>query len=98
MIKALTLVFFILMQGCSAIKDDTLGDDTTRITALTPSESEQLNQLLISHHFLPGCVTELISDLSDLPCQNLGEDCLSDFDKTLSYDQWLGIYQACIVK
>lgn len=94
MIKTLALGLILLMQGCSNLKDTTCPS----VVQLKGVESEKLNEMVLNNHFISGCVTELISDLKELQPAKLQSQCQGDFDKTLSYAQWVKIYNACLVK
>ncbi len=94
---AFVLAFFVLaffLQGYSNREEAACPS----MSQLTPIETEDLKQMVLNNHFLSGCVTELISDLSERACENCKNQCKTNFDKTLSYIQWTEIYTSCRVK
>jgi len=90
--KILAFVFIFLIQACSNTQDK----DCSITSTVTALEAEKLEQIVLNNHFLSGCVTESISDLKALSVTQ--NQCNTDFDKTLTYVQWLEIYNACMVK
>lgn len=66
------------------------------VVQLSSLESEKLNQTILNNDFMSGCVTELISDLEALQSTEYQNQCKNDFDETLSYDQWITIYNSCM--
>ena len=92
--KMFVFVLILLVQGCSNREEVTCPP----VAELSRLESEKLNQTILNNDFMSGCVTELISDLKELQSAESQYQCENGFDDTLSYDQWVTIYNSCMVK
>ncbi len=92
--KLLVVVLILLVQGCSNMEEVTCPP----VTKFNSLESEELNQTVLNNDFMSGCVTELVSDLEAVQSTESQNQCQNDFDETLSYDQWMTIYNSCMVK
>ncbi|MBD5771864.1 hypothetical protein [Marinomonas colpomeniae] len=92
--KLLVVVLILLVQGCSNMEEVTCPP----VTKFNSLESEELNQTVLNNDFMSGCVTELVSDLEALQSTESQNQCQNDFDETLSYDQWMTIYNSCMIK
>ncbi|CAH0991238.1 hypothetical protein SIN8267_01340 [Sinobacterium norvegicum] len=58
--------------------------------AITEDEKQVLEQRVMEHEFIPGCVTEAINDSLEHCARSTAED--------LSFEQWQAIYQRCQVE
>ena len=92
--KVFTFILILLMQGCSTM-DNIVCAPVVKLKAI---ESEELNNIVLSNDFISGCVTELISDFRELSTTDYLNQCKTDFTDTLSYVQWLEIYNSCRIK
>ncbi|MGJ8647809.1 MAG: hypothetical protein ACSHXJ_13000 [Marinomonas colpomeniae] len=92
--KLLMVVLILLVQGCSNMEEVTCPP----VAKFSNLESEKLNQTVLNNDFMSGCVTELVSDLEALQSTESQNKCQNDFDEALSYDQWMTIYNSCMVK
>lgn len=94
-----------IAEGTLPIADDSVL--TTAGSVLTTEESDKLREIEINNEFLSGCVTEYIFDLSEQMCascehngDNEGKvitECEDDLSAQFSYEQWVEIYNMCIV-
>jgi len=92
--KILAFMLIFLIPACSSIDDISCPP----VEQLKTAESDLLNQMVLNNHFISGCVTELIADIKELQPIKIQNNCKDNFAKTLSYDQWVKIYNSCMVK
>ena len=93
LIVALTTLIF----SCSSMKSLEIDESEASLPLLTEEQSKELNNIVLNHSFLSGCVTEELSDLKEKLCAESRYYCQANFDRKLRYEQWLSIYQYCVV-
>ncbi|MDO6621177.1 hypothetical protein [Shewanella sp. 6_MG-2023] len=66
-------------------------------------QRQQLNNIALNNEYFSGCVTEQLADIIEEVCSKSEAYCCesdneSDASIELTYQQWVNIYQHCMVK
>lgn len=91
------LLITSLVFGCSSTKTPEHIESNKSNSVLTEEESMRLKHISLTNEFLSGCVTYELSVIADELCDDSTKDCLEVAANRLNYNQWLKIYNACIV-
>jgi hypothetical protein len=82
----MTWLLIPLLTACTAAETHRC----TTANGITKEEEQVLEQRVMEHEFLSGCVTEAISDSL--------EHCTESTVEDLSFEQWQAIYRRCQVE
>ena len=95
--STLIVTLTTLIFSCSSVKPHENEESEASLSLLTEEQSKELNDIILNNSFLSGCVTEELSDLKEKLCAESRYYCQANFDSKLRYEQWLSVYQSCVV-
>lgn len=70
----------------------------SQYSPLSDEEQQALKSYQLSHEFIPDCVTKKLAAINRNYCNEESLYCNIPPDSSFDYQQWLMVYQACVVK